>query len=100
MTWQIAGVKKPLASVGRMCDAGNLAIFADKGGYIICRDGAKDVMSMLESKKKGVLRMRRENGVYNFSIRVPATREKRGIQTGSGMRRWWRTMRRILEGRG
>ena len=25
LTWQIAGVKKPLASVGRICDAGNVA---------------------------------------------------------------------------
>ena len=32
MTWQIAGVKKPLASVGRICDAGNVAIFTDRGG--------------------------------------------------------------------
>ena len=32
MTWQIAGVKKPLASIGRICDAGNVATFTDKGG--------------------------------------------------------------------
>merc|ERR1711873_117261 len=27
MTWQVAEVKKPLASIGRICDAGNVAMF-------------------------------------------------------------------------
>ena len=31
MTWQVAEVKRPLASIGRMCDAGNAAIFTKKG---------------------------------------------------------------------
>ena len=35
MTWQIAEVKKPLASVGRMCDAGNVAVFTKDGGYVL-----------------------------------------------------------------
>ena len=43
MTWQIAGVKKPLASVGRICDAGNVAIFTDRGGYIICKRDIEDM---------------------------------------------------------
>ena len=32
MTWQIAEVKRPLASIGKICDAGNTAIFTNKGG--------------------------------------------------------------------
>merc|ERR1711940_500623 len=35
MTWQIADIKRPLASIGRMCDAGNTAIFTRLGGYIV-----------------------------------------------------------------
>ena len=35
MTWQIADVKKPLASIGRMCDAGNVAVFTKGGGYVV-----------------------------------------------------------------
>ena len=35
MTWQIAEVKKPLASIGRMCDAGNVAVFTKSGGYVV-----------------------------------------------------------------
>ena len=30
ITWQIAGVKKPLASIGRICDAGKMAAFTEK----------------------------------------------------------------------
>ena len=48
MTWQIAGVKKPLASVGRICDAGNVAIFTNKGGYIIDKQDIGDLMKGIE----------------------------------------------------
>ena len=41
MTWQIAEVKKPLASIGRICDAGNVAVLTEKGGYIVGKAGAK-----------------------------------------------------------
>ena len=80
MIWQIAGVKKPLASVGRMCDAGHVAIFTKEGEYIIGREGANQIMSIMEKKERGVLRMMRENRVYNFRTRVPASGGKKGIQ--------------------
>ena len=32
--FQMANVTKPLASVGRMCDAGNSVVFGPRGGYI------------------------------------------------------------------
>ena len=35
ITWQVADVKKPLASIGRMCDAGNVALFTKQGGYVV-----------------------------------------------------------------
>ena len=71
MTWQIAGVKKPLASVGRICDAGNVAIFTNTGEYIICKRDIDDVLRDIERKGQKTLKMKRENGVYNFNIRVP-----------------------------
>ena len=71
MTWQITDVKKPLASTGRVCDAGNVAVFTNKGGYIIGRGGAKDIMEVVDKRKSEAMEMRRENGVYNFSIRIP-----------------------------
>ena len=72
MTWQIAGVKKPLARVGRMCDAGNIAIFTKEGGYIMSRESVKDAMQQIEKGKQHKLKMTRSNGVYSFQMRVPA----------------------------
>ena len=45
MTWQVAEVKKPLASIGRICDAGNVAVFAKEGGYIVGRKTAETLGS-------------------------------------------------------
>ena len=53
MTWQIAGVKKPLAGVGRMCDAGNVALSTDKGGYIIGGQKAKEIVAEAQAKCQG-----------------------------------------------
>ena len=78
MTWQIAGVKKPLASVGRVCDAGNVAIFTDKGGYIIGGKNAKEIMEMAHKCRENKLEMHRENGVYNFKVKVPAAKMETG----------------------
>ena len=75
MTWQIAGVKKPLASIGRICDAGNVAVFTDKGGYIIGKAGAKQIIEAANNCGEGKMAMHRENGVYNFRIRIPAKKE-------------------------
>ena len=75
MTWQIAGVKKPLASIGRICDAGNVAVFTDKGGYIIGKSGAKSIIEAANNCGDGKMAMQRENGVYNFKIRIPVKKE-------------------------
>ena len=71
MTWQVAEVKKPLASVGRMCDAGNVAVFTKEGGYVVPGEYMKDVVGRLERMDKSTLKMRRENGVYNFNLWIP-----------------------------
>ena len=71
MTWQIAEVKT-LASIGRMCDAGNIAIFTKEGGYIMSRESVKDAMQQIERGKQHKLKMTRSNGVYSFQMRVPA----------------------------
>ena len=71
MTWQVADVKKPLASVGRMCDAGNVAVFTKDGGYVVPGEHMKEVIGSLDRMGGSTLRMRRENGVYNFNLWVP-----------------------------
>ena len=48
MTWQVAEVKQPLASVGRMCDAGNVAVFTKDGGYVVPNEHMEEVIGMLE----------------------------------------------------
>ena len=85
MTWQIAGVKKPLASVGRICDAGNVALFTSEGGFIIGKEKASKIMELASSCGEGKMEMKRENGVYNFTIKVPSKREEpqRRIMTGN-----------------
>ena len=71
MTWQIAEVKKPLASIGRICDAGNVAVFTDKGGYIVGKSGARRIIEAVSRSGEDKLKMQRENGVYNFKIQIP-----------------------------
>ena len=71
MTWQVADVKKPLASVGRMCDAGNVAVFTKDGGYVVPGEYMTEVIGSLDKMEKSTLRMTRENGVYNFNLWVP-----------------------------
>ena len=39
MKFNVAAVAKPLASVGRICAAGNQVKFGDQGGSIIGQDG-------------------------------------------------------------
>ena len=43
MKFNVAGVSKPLGSVGRMCAAGNQVKFGDQGGYIVGPDGRTQV---------------------------------------------------------
>ena len=71
MTWQIAEVKRPLASIGKICDAGNTAIFTDRGGFIVPTESLKGLIGRLEQTDQPVLRMNREQGVYNFDMWVP-----------------------------
>ena len=71
ITWQVADVKKPLASIGRMCDAGNVALFTKQGGYVVPHASLEKVIQSLESQGRGTLKMRRENGVYSFNMWMP-----------------------------
>ena len=68
MTWQIAEVKRPLASIGKICDAGNTAIFTDRGGFIVPSENLKGLIGRLEATDQPVLRMNREHGVYSFDM--------------------------------
>ena len=76
MTWQIAEVKKPLASIGRICDAGNVAVFTEKGGYIVGKSGAKHIIEAVNHCGEDKMKMNRENGVYNFRIKVPVKKRE------------------------
>ena len=69
MTWQVADIKRPLASIGRMCDAGNAAIFTKLGGYIIPEGTVRNLINQIEDNGK-MLKMNRENGMYNFDLWV------------------------------
>ena len=60
MTWQIAAIKRPLASIGKMCDAGNSAIFTKEGGYIVPESALRGLMQQIESKGQA-LKMNRED---------------------------------------
>ena len=71
MTWQVAEVKKPLASVGRMCDAGHVAVLIKDGGCVVPRERMEEMMGQLERVGQSTLRMKRENGVCNFNLWVP-----------------------------
>ena len=70
MVWQVADVKKPLASIGRMCDAGNVAVFTDTGGYIVAQEEFKEELGRLKRKKGDKLHLKRDKGVYSFSVWV------------------------------
>ena len=59
MTFQVAGVKGPLASVKRICQAGNLVIFDDKGGVIV----------NTETRNKTQFTMN-DKGVYTLNLWV------------------------------
>ena len=69
MTWQVADIKRPLASVGRICDAGNTAIFTRMGGYIVPEGTVQSLINQIEDNGK-MLQMNRENGMYHFDLWV------------------------------
>ena len=68
--------QEPLASIGRMCDAGNVAIFTKHGGYIVPQSSIQGTIDSIEKSKRPTVRMRRDNGVYNFTMRVPRGADK------------------------
>ena len=71
MTWQVAEVKRPLASIGRMCDAGNVAVFTKSGGYVVPQEVLSKTLAALDKTENKSLRMEREGGVYNFKLWIP-----------------------------
>merc|ERR1711940_235402 len=75
MTWQVADIKRHLASVGRMCDAGNIAIFTRMGGYIVPEGTVQNLINHIEDNGK-MLKMNRENGMYHFDLGVNRTTNK------------------------
>ena len=72
MTWQVANIKRPLASVGRICDAGNTAIFTRLGGYIVPESTVQSLINQIERNGK-MLKMHRETGMYHFDLWVNRT---------------------------
>ena len=64
-------MKKPLASIGRMCDAGNVAIFTKDGGYVVPKKVVAETLASLDKTESQYLRMKRESGVYNFNLWIP-----------------------------
>ena len=40
-TFQVADVTRPLCSIARVCDQGNVVVFSASGGYIENKDGNK-----------------------------------------------------------
>ena len=71
MTWQVAEVKRPLASIGRMCDAGNVAVFTKGGGYVVPQQVMSKTLAALDQMENKSLKMEREGGVYNFKLWIP-----------------------------
>ena len=69
MTMQVADVNKVLASVKRICDAGNRVVFDKNGGKII--DEATGKVTELEEK----------NGTYIFNMWLPRKKERAGIES-------------------
>ena len=70
MKWQVAEIQRPLASIGKICEAGNVAVFTETGGFVAPIREVRDALSEIE-KKRSVLEIRRgESGVYHFDIWV------------------------------
>ena len=67
MAWQVADIQRPLASIGRMCDAGNTAIFTKNGGYIVPEATVMEMINQIEMREERVLRMERETGCITLT---------------------------------
>jgi hypothetical protein len=71
LTMQVAGVKKPLASVRKMCKAGNRVVFDDEGDYV-------------QNKASGTkIPITQEDGTYQVSMWVPITEEQENTLQGN-----------------
>ena len=71
LTMQVAGVKKPLASVRKMCQAGNRVVFDDAGDYV-------------ENKQTGIkIPITQEDGTYQVSLWVELDDTRRKTLEGN-----------------
>ena len=72
MNFQIAGVTKPLMSVGKICDRGNVVSFDAYGGRI-------------KNKATGIsTRFERKNGVYVLSAWTKVPKNSSDSTTATG----------------
>ena len=65
-----------------MCDAGNAAVFTKAGGYIVPEGTVREMVKAIENRGQRTLRMKRENGMYNFDLWIQKPRETRGSNQG------------------
>ena len=85
-TQRVAEVEKPLVSIGRICDAGNVAVFTKEGGYIVGRKTAETFIGQLRKSRQPKMQMKRENGVYQFKLYVEKdTRDNERSRFGRDM---------------
>ena len=70
-TFQVAAVKRPLMSVGRMCDKGNIVVFTKDGAEVL---SAKDGERLLSQQRNPVCRFARSGGLYvaDMKLKSPA----------------------------
>ena len=69
MTMQVADVNKVLASVKRICEAGNTVTFDSNGGVIWNRATGKTT------------RLEEKGGTYSFNMWLPRAQAKKGVET-------------------
>ena len=70
MTWQVAEVKEPLTSVGRIWDVGNVAVFAEESGYMVGRKTAEMFIGQSRKSRQRKMQMKREKEVHQFKLYV------------------------------
>ena len=58
-----------MASIGRICDAGNAAVFTKTGGYVVPERMLSKTIEALHKAQS--LKMKREGGIYNFKMWIP-----------------------------
>ena len=68
MTMQVADVNKVLASVKRICEAGNTVSFDSNGGVIWNRATGKTT------------RLEERGGTYSFNMWLPRAEQKKGVK--------------------